>query len=131
MNILLIDKEKKLLDLLETLILFSNNTPDLKIEKAQNHIEAKRLALYNSPDLVVIDPMFSGEWGLALIKTIKEIRPQTFIVALMDDVSTLAFDTYREQCLKVGVNRYFERGKDFMLIPRLVSELISVPSEGH
>lgn len=120
MNILLIDKEKKLLDVMEGLIQFSNDARDLKIEKAQTHEEAKRLALYNGPDLVVIDPMFSGDWGLALIKTIKEIRPQTFVVALMEDTGPAAFDTYREQCLKFGVNRYFEKKKDFMRIPGLV-----------
>ena len=127
MNILLIDKEEKLLDLLEELIEFSSNQPNLHIEKAQTFDDATRRALQNGPDLVVIDPQFVREGGMALIKTIKDFKPATQVVALSNCAQEGCPPFCREQCLDAGANHHYDKQDDFMRIPTLVRELTCYP----
>ncbi|CAI2717123.1 response regulator [Nitrospina watsonii] len=123
MNILLIDNEESLLDLMEGLIRFSVDISDLNIEKAQKADEAKHLALQNGPECVVIDPHFSDEWGLPLIKTIKEFKPKTFLIAFSNCSDAPCRGHCREQCLEAGANWHFDKTKDFMRVPQVIREL--------
>lgn len=128
MNILLIDKEKELLDLLEELIEFSNTSPELTIEKAQTFDVATSRALENGPDLVVIDPQFVREGGMALIKTVKDFKPATRVIALSDCADCPCPPHCQEQCLDAGANAHYDK-KEFMRIPAIVRELHRSP--GH
>jgi len=127
MNILLIDKEKQLLDLLEKLIEFSGNTPNVNIEKAQSYEQATRRALENGPDLVVIDPQFVREGGMALIKTVKDFKPGTVVIALSRCGDCPCPPHCQEQCLEAGANAHFDK-KEFMRIPAVVRDLHRSPN---
>lgn len=123
MNVLLIDKEETLLDLLEELIEFPDAPSDLHIEKAHTFEDATQRALHNNPDLVIVDPMFSHDGGMALIKTIKDAKPGIRIIALSNCSQGEGCPPFcKEQCLEAGADRHYDKQKDFMQIPAIVRE---------
>ncbi|MCF8719483.1 response regulator [Nitrospina gracilis] len=122
MNVLLIDSDKNLLHLIEGLIEFSILTSHLKIETVDTPHQAAQMALQSGPEFVVIDPQFSKEWGMPLIKTLKEIQPNTVVFAFSNCLSEPCFGNCREQCLEAGADRHFDKAKDFLSVPQMIRE---------
>ena len=125
MNILLIDKELEFLDRLEKMVQVANNTPDLNIEKAHKPEDAAQLALQNGPDVVVIDPWFAPKWGLPLIKTLKDLRPNTCLILLCDCSGAKDPAHCKELSREYGADHHIQK-KDLMSIPGIVRDLTRV-----
>lgn len=87
-KILLIDDEKEILNLLETVLIKEGFK---KIYKAENGIDAVKLCKEINPDIIVLDIMLPDIDGYEVCKRIREftLAPIIFLSAKSDDIDKL------------------------------------------
>lgn len=70
--------------------------------------------------LIIIDPSFSKESGLALIKTVKDFSPSTVVIAFSLCSTTFCTTTCREQCSDQGADCYLDKNTQFDQLPVMI-----------
>jgi len=102
-------------DLFESCIFHHAST----IEEAKNHIIGPHF------HFIIIDPAFSRDFGLPLIKTIKDFSPSTKIIAFSLCSTKPCSPECRQQCLELGADCHLDKVKAFGLLPTTVGKCLS------
>jgi CheY-like chemotaxis protein len=84
---------------------------------ASNYNEAIELLNGLTPDLALLDIHLPGKSGIELLRTIK--RMYRGIKVFM--ITNYASDYYRNLCTTLGADHFFDKSKDFNLIPKFIS----------
>lgn len=71
---------------------------------------------------VIIDPAFSRDFGLPLIKTVKDFSPSTKIIAFSLCSTTPCTQKCREQCLDQGADYHLDKMTQFDQLPAVFRE---------
>jgi len=87
------------------------------IVHARSYNEAIELLEGVTPDLALLDIHLPGKNGIELLRTIKE-KYRDVIVFM---ITNYANDYYRNQCKILGADYFFDKSKDFNLIPEFIS----------
>ncbi len=77
----------------------------------------KRIRQLN-PDVVILDIKLYGGSGIEVLRSIKQDRPET-IVAMF---SNYPYPEYKEKCMELGADYFFDKSKEFNLIPDFLVE---------
>jgi DNA-binding NarL/FixJ family response regulator len=70
-----------------------------------------------NPHLVLLDIHLPDRSGIELLRTIREKHEE--IIVLM--ITNYASESYQEICKKMGARYFFDKSKDFDLIPGVIS----------
>jgi DNA-binding NarL/FixJ family response regulator len=90
-----------------------------KVYSAGNYEEAEKI-LYNEwIDLAILDINLPGKSGIEVLRYIKTNYPQTHVIMLTNEVNPL----YRNLCLKLGADYFFDKSSDFDKIPLIIPNL--------
>jgi len=125
MKALIIDESCQNGYLIEEFLLNQNITDTLVFHHANKIEAAIELARTHHFHLIIIDPAFSREFGLPLIKTIKDFSPSTTIIALSLCSTTPCTPTCREQCSNQGADWHLDKATQFDLLPAIVRKCLS------
>ena len=87
--------------------------------------EAKEFIPGHYFHFIIIDPSFSKEYGLPLIKTVKDYSPSTKIIAFSLCSTKPCSSECRQQCLEWGADYHLDKVKDFGLLPTIVRKCLS------
>ena len=89
-----------------------------KIEEVKELIQGRLF------QFIIIDPAFSREFGLPLIKTIKDYSPSTKTIALsLCSIKPCASEC-RQQCLDLGADCHLDKVKAIGLLPEVVMKYL-------
>ena len=81
------------------------------IHTAQNSDEAL-LLLDQNPDLALLDIRLPGQNGMQVLRTIKDSGKDCEVFM----VTNSSADHYRDECIKLGALRFFDKTNDFELV---------------
>jgi len=90
-----------------------------KIEEAKEHIQGQHF------HFIIIDPAFSKEYGLPLIKTVKDYSPSIKIIAFGLCSTNPCVSECRQQCLGFGANCKLDKVKAFGLLPATIRKCLN------
>jgi len=76
--------------------------------------------------LIIIDPSFSREFGLPLIKTVKDFSPSTTIIAFSLCSIKPCASTCRQQCSNQGADWHLDKIRQFDLLPAMVRKSLNL-----
>ncbi len=79
---------------------------------------------------IIIDPLVSLEFGLPLIKTIKDCSPSTKIIAFSLCSVKPCTTKCRQQCLECGADCCLDKVRHFNLLPETVKKCLSLAPPG-
>ena len=88
------------------------------IEEAKDHIVGQHF------HFIIIDPAFSRDFGLPLIKTIKDYSRSTKIIAFSLCSTKPCVSECRQQCLECGADYHLDKVKAFGLLPTTVGKCL-------
>ena len=102
--------------LVEMFVEFEN----IAVMEAKDSTEA--LHLFNTflPGIVILDIRIQGENGIKVLEKFKKIRPEAVIIML----TNYSGELYRNRCLELGADYFFEKTDDMNKITRLCQDLI-------
>jgi len=83
---------------------------------ASSYNEAMDIIQEVEPDIVLLDIYLPDKLGFELLKRIREEYPSIEVSVVTNYVS----DHYRTICLKIGAKDFFDKSKDFDLIPKRI-----------
>lgn len=86
------------------------------ILQAASYGEAIDIIREVEPDVVLLDIYLPDRTGLELLKLIREQYPY-IETAVITNNST---ENYRNICKKLGAHHFFDKSKDFDLIPKMI-----------
>ena len=69
------------------------------------------------PDMILLDIQLPDRSGIELLRTVKE-NYQDVIVYM---ITNRANDFYRETCIRLKADYFFDKSKDFDLIPKVIA----------
>ena len=84
---------------------------------AGSYDEAIELLQGVTPDLALLDINLPDKSGIELLRTIKD----KFRDVIVFMITNHANDYYRKQCKTLGADYFFDKSKDFNLIPEVIS----------
>jgi DNA-binding NarL/FixJ family response regulator len=125
MNINKLKKEKKIVLIVDdSILILERMIPMLEevnniqfVVHAANYSEAVELLKKLSPDMVLLDINLPDKSGIELLRTIKEQYQEIKVFMITNQAN----DYYRDICKKLGADHFFDKSKDFNLIPELLS----------
>jgi DNA-binding NarL/FixJ family response regulator len=88
------------------------------IHTAQNYDEAF-LLLNKKPDLALLDIHLPGKNGMHLLKCIKDSGNDCEVFMVTNSTG----EYYREQCMKLGALCFFDKTRDFELVPGMIKDM--------
>jgi len=95
-------------------------TPEVsKIFCAGNYEEAKKVLYNEQIDWAILDINLPEKSGIEVLRYIKTNYPHARVIMLTNEVNPL----YRNLCLKLGANYFFDKSTDFDNIPVIISGL--------
>jgi DNA-binding NarL/FixJ family response regulator len=86
------------------------------ILQAGSYAEAMEIIQELEPDVVLLDIYLPDKTGMELLKVIRE-KYQTIEVAV---ITNYASENYRNICKKLGAHHFFDKSKDFDMIPKMI-----------
>lgn len=89
------------------------------VKTAISYEEAINLLTNETPDLVLLDIHLPGKNGIEILRFIK----QSGKVCKVMVVSNQADEYYRKVCIELGADYFFDKTKDFLLIPELIQKM--------
>jgi DNA-binding NarL/FixJ family response regulator len=118
-------KEKKIVLIVDdSILILERMIPMLEevnniqfVVHAANYNEAIELLKGLTPDMVLLDINLPDKSGIELLRKIKEEYKK--IIVFM--ITNQANDYYKNICKKLGADNFFDKSKDFNLIPELIS----------
>jgi DNA-binding NarL/FixJ family response regulator len=84
---------------------------------AGSYEEAVELLKEVTPDVALLDVQLPDKSGIELLRTIKANHREVTVCM----VSNQANEYYRDICKKLGADHFFDKSKDFYLIPEAIS----------
>jgi DNA-binding NarL/FixJ family response regulator len=119
------DKEKKIvlvvddsILILERMIPMLEELSDIQfVVHAANYNEAIELLERLTPDMVLLDINLPDKSGIELLRKIKKEYKKMKVFMITNQAN----DYYKEICKKLGADHFFDKSKDFNLIPELIS----------
>lgn len=120
MEVLIIDDNSENKCLAEDFILNSVVSGTCTFRHASKIEDAKELIQARLFQFVIIDPAFSREFGLPLIKTIKDYSPSTKLIAFSHCSIRPCAAKCGEQCLHLGADCHLDKVTTLGLRPEAV-----------
>jgi DNA-binding NarL/FixJ family response regulator len=90
------------------------------IGQAQNADEAMELVEKLEPDVVILDIRMTGESGISVLQKIKTKKPAPIVIVF----TNYPYPQYRQICLKLGADYFFDKSTEFNRIPETFKELV-------
>ena len=72
------------------------------------------------PDVVVLDISLPGGNGLQVLQAIKRERPAPLVIML----TNFAHEQYRQRCLKLGADYFFDKSREFEKVLEVLTEVV-------
>lgn len=119
LTVLLVDDNTEFIKRMKCLLMELKQIEELKV--AMDYEEARKMLTSQTPDLVLLDIHLPGKNGIDLLKYIKRLDKPCRVMM----VSNQADEYYRDLCLKEGADYFFDKTKDFLLIPDMIRSLNS------
>ena len=118
-------KEKKIVLIVDdSILILERMIPMLEeinniqvVVHAGSYNEAIELLNGITPDMVLLDVHLPGKNGIELLRTIKEKYHHVRVFMITNNAN----DYYRDICKKLGADYFFDKSKDFYLIPEVIS----------
>ena len=107
-SILILERMIQLLDEVENIQL---------VVHAASYNEAIELLNVLTPDLVLLDIHLPDKSGIELLRTIKEKYRDVKVFMITNNAN----DFYRNRCKTYGADYFFDKSKDFNLLPQTIS----------
>lgn len=101
--------------LVEMFVEFEN----IAVMEAKDSTEATHLFNTFLPGIVILDIRIQGENGIKLLEKFKKIRPEAVIIML----TNYSLEPYRNRCLELGADYFFEKTENMNKITRLCQDL--------
>ncbi|GDY22883.1 hypothetical protein LBMAG56_42300 [Verrucomicrobiota bacterium] len=76
------------------------------------------------PDAVVLDLDLTDGNGGAALRAIKRLRPACVVLVL----TNFAVPGYREHCLQLGADYFFDKFHEFERVPEVLATLVTAPA---
>lgn len=89
------------------------------VMEAKDSTEAMHLFNTFLPGIVILDILIQGENGMKVLEKFKKIRPNAVIIML----TNYSDDLYRNRCLELGADYFFEKTDDINKITKLCQDL--------
>jgi DNA-binding NarL/FixJ family response regulator len=77
------------------------------------------------PDAVILDIRMPGGNGIDIIEDIKRINSHPIVIIF----TNYPHRQYREKCMDLGADFFFEKSRDFDKVPEVLEQLIHVSCE--
>ena len=82
--------------------------------------EALALTEKHEADLVILDVRMPVQSGIEVLTEIKNREPSPVVVML----TNFPYKEYREKCLQLGADHFFDKSTEFDKIPELIEKLL-------
>jgi CheY-like chemotaxis protein len=114
LNILLVDDNYGFLERMSHMLNELDIIGEMKL--ASNYEEATIILESQMPDLVLLDIRLQGKSGIELLKFIKSSEQSCQVMMVTNQTD----DYYRDLCLGLGADYFFDKTNDFSLIPDII-----------
>jgi DNA-binding NarL/FixJ family response regulator len=112
--------------ILERMILLLDEIENIQfVVHAGSYQEAIELLSGLTPDLALLDIHLPDKSGIELLRTIKDQYRGITVFMITNN----ATDYYRNQCKSMGADRFFDKSKDFNLIPEVISAELFITTQ--
>ena len=125
MEALIIDNSPKNVTLIEDSLVNSGFFKPCIFHHASIIDEAKGHIIDQHFRFIVIDPGFAEEYGLPLIKTIKDYAPSTKTIAFSLCSTQPCIPECGQRCLELGAACHLDKAKSFDLLPTIVRQCLN------
>ena len=86
-------------------------TAGYEVAEADNGLEALERYFLEKPDVVLLDLVMRGMYGLEVLQKIRELDPQARIVVVSADIQTSSQDLAGEAGATAFINKPFDRAE--------------------
>ena len=86
-------------------------TAGYEVAEADNGLEALERYFLDKPDVVLLDLVMRGMYGLEVLQKIRELDPQARIVVVSADIQTSSQDLAGEAGATAFINKPFDRAE--------------------
>jgi DNA-binding NarL/FixJ family response regulator len=124
MKVLIADDAEMMRDRLVTLI---SGIEGIEIVgQAATCPETEELNKNLKPDVVLLDIRMPGGSGIEVLQNVKRNKRETKVIIL----TNYSYPQYKEKCLKLGANYFFDKSEDFKKIPDTLRLIIKSAGGG-
>lgn len=95
------------------------------VGEARDARDATDSILELKPDVVILDIQLRGGTGVDVLQDIKRQEPAPVVIMVTN------FPEYRDKCLHVGADYFFDKSTEFHRIPLVVGPLLKQMRHGH
>ncbi len=82
-------------------------------------MEAIRSIQKQNPDVIILDLKLYGGSGIDVLEKIKGDNPSIFVIV----ITNYAYPQYRERCMELGADYFFDKSTEFDKITEVVTSL--------
>lgn len=118
MKVFIVDDSACVLERLVTLL--SELAEIEVIGQAKDASEAEKSILKLKPDVVVLDIRLPGGNGIGVLESIKKYKPAPVVIMF----TNYPYPQYRQKCLAVGADFFFEKSTEFEKVSEVLKKLI-------
>ena len=86
-------------------------TAGCEVAEAENGLDALERYFLDKPDVVLLDLVMRGMYGLEVLQKIRELDPQARIVVVSADIQTSSQDLAGEAGATAFINKPFDRAE--------------------
>jgi len=122
-NILIIDPDPQNCLLIQEFILTADHEGNLQFYHSSELEIAIEFYKNLRFDLIIIDPKISKRDGMSFIKTVRDFRPKTKIIALGTCSTNPCPPECQKQCMEYGASTALDKALDYDKLPGLVREM--------
>jgi len=90
-----------------------------EIKHADTYEKAELLFRQCKPDIVLLDIQLPDASGINLLNKIKSYHREVIVMMFSNHASSY----YKSVCMELGADYFFDKSKDFDLIPGIISSL--------
>ena len=88
------------------------------VGQAKSSEKAKEMIQELNPHAVILDSRLPDENGIEVLKEIKKFNTDMKVIIF----SNHSFPQYREKCLTLGADFYFDKATEFEKVPRTIAQ---------
>lgn len=86
-------------------------TAEYEVMEAENGLDALERYFIDKPDVVLLDLVMRGMYGLEVLQKLRELDPQARIVVVSADIQTSSQDLAGEAGATAFINKPFDRAE--------------------
>jgi DNA-binding NarL/FixJ family response regulator len=120
MNILIVDDSMLIVEKLTGIL--RETISNVSVINAGTYARATLLLNERTIDLAMLDINLPDKSGIELLRLIKKDYAKMKVVM----VSNNAGEQYRNICLRLGANYFFDKSRDFESIPAMVTNILQI-----